>query len=38
MEDFMFEKKEVIIVYDEETKEYADYLFALISTKKNIEA
>ena len=38
MENFMFEKKEVIIVYDEETKEYADYLFALISTKKNIEA
>ena len=38
MEDFMVEKKEVIIVYDEETKEYADYLFALISTKKNIEA
>lgn len=38
MADFMFEKKEVIIVYDEETKEYADYLFALISTKKNIEA
>lgn len=38
MEDFMFEKKEVIIVYDEGAKEYADYLFALISTKKNIEA
>lgn len=38
MADFMFEKKEVIIVYDEETKEYTDYLFALISTKKNIEA
>lgn len=38
MEDFMFEKKEVIIVYDDEAKEYADYLFALISTKKDIEA
>ena len=38
MEDFMFEKKEVIIVYDEETQAYAAYLFALISTKKNIEA
>lgn len=28
-------KKEVIIVYDDDSKEYCDYLFALISTKKD---
>lgn len=38
MGDFMFEKKEVIIVYDNESKEYCDYLFALISTKKDTVA
>ena len=35
MENFMIEKKEVIIVYDDDSKEYCDYLFALISTKKD---
>lgn len=38
MGDFIFEKKEVIIVYDDESKEYSEYLFALISTKNNIVA
>ncbi|EJU08841.1 hypothetical protein [Fusobacterium hwasookii] len=38
MGDFMFEKKEVIIVYDNESKGYCDYLFALISTKKDTVA
>lgn len=38
MGDFTFEKKEVIIVYDDESKEYSEYLFALISTKNNIVA
>ena len=34
----MFDKKEVIIIYDNESKEYCDYLFALISTKKDTVA
>lgn len=38
MGDFIFDKKEVIIVYDNNVKEYADYLFDLISTKENIDA
>ena len=38
MENFIVDKKEVIIVYDNDVKEYADYLFDLISTKENIDA
>ena len=38
MENFMGDKKEIIIVYDDKIKEYADYLFDLISTKENIDA
>ncbi len=39
MEDFMLHRdKEItlIIVYNDEDKEYADYLFDLISSKENI--
>ena len=36
--DELIDKKEIIIVYDDKIKEYADYLFDLISTKENIDA